>query len=109
MNSEDRIIAAIRTAADMIEETAAEAGPMGVPSGLVYAALSSAGMNLDTYTQVLGAMELYGGRIRCEGDLIYAVDRSATVRRATLFDGVLDTFQTETELNGWRPSQGRML
>lgn len=32
-----------------------------------------------------------------------------TVKRATLFDGVVDTYQTETELNGWKPRQGALL
>jgi len=34
---------------------------------------------------------------------------AATVKRATLFDGIVDTYQTETELNGFRPTQGAML
>lgn len=47
------------------------------------------------------------GTDRCECG---ACDRCApTVKRVTLFDGVVDTFATEAELNGWRPSQGRML
>lgn len=33
----------------------------------------------------------------------------ATVKRATLWDGVSDTYQTETELNGLRASQGALL
>ncbi|MGD9934802.1 MAG: hypothetical protein AB7T37_13955 [Dehalococcoidia bacterium] len=33
----------------------------------------------------------------------------ATVHRATLWDGVVDTFQTEAELNGYRPAQGALL
>lgn len=36
-------------------------------------------------------------------------DPYPTVKRATLFDGVADSFQTEAELNGHRPAQGRML
>lgn len=32
-----------------------------------------------------------------------------TVKRATLFDGVLDSFQTEAELNGHRATQGKLL
>lgn len=32
-----------------------------------------------------------------------------TVKRASLWDGVLDTYQTEGELNGWRPKQGALL
>jgi hypothetical protein len=40
---------------------------------------------------------------------IKRAQRLATVKRATLFDGVVDTFQTEAELNGFRDSQGRLL
>lgn len=32
-----------------------------------------------------------------------------TVKRATLWGDVHDTHQTETELNGWRERQGRLL
>lgn len=32
-----------------------------------------------------------------------------TVKRATLWDGIVDTFATEGELNGWKPSQGALL
>lgn len=32
-----------------------------------------------------------------------------TVKRATLWDGVHDTHQTERELNGWREQQGKLL
>ena len=32
-----------------------------------------------------------------------------TVKRATLFDGVIDSFQTEAELNGHRATQGKLL
>jgi len=35
--------------------------------------------------------------------------RTETVKRASLWDGVLDTYATETELNGFRPSQGAFL
>jgi hypothetical protein len=74
MTNTDQVITAIRAAANVIEETAREAGPIGAPSGLVYAALSAQGMTLDTYTQILGAMELWG-RIRLSGDVIYATDQ----------------------------------
>lgn len=32
-----------------------------------------------------------------------------TVKRPDLFGTVHETYQTESELNGWRASQGRML
>jgi hypothetical protein len=32
----------------------------------------------------------------------------ATVKRCDLFGNVIDTYQTEAELNGWRPVNGRL-
>lgn len=46
---------------------------------------------------------------RCWRGEICAPGKVATVKRATLFDGVVDTFQTEAELNGFRASQGMLL
>lgn len=34
---------------------------------------------------------------------------SITVKRPDLFGGLHDTYQTETELNGWKASQGALL
>lgn len=34
---------------------------------------------------------------------------TATVKRADLFGNVIDTHQTEAELNGFRPTQGALL
>lgn len=65
---------AIRKLADIIEETAREAGPMGAPSGVVYAALMGVGITLDTYQSMLGIMEQQG-RITVSSDLIKAVAR----------------------------------
>lgn len=35
--------------------------------------------------------------------------RRETVKRASLWGGVQDTYRTEAELNGFRPSQGALL
>lgn len=60
----------IRMVADLIEETAQEAGSAGAPSGIVYATLSSAGLSLDAYRAILASMEQHG-RISVRADVIY--------------------------------------
>ena len=35
--------------------------------------------------------------------------RTETVKRASLWDGVQDTYRTESELNGFRPTQGALI
>lgn len=35
--------------------------------------------------------------------------KAESVKRATLFDGVVDSYQTEAELNGFRATQGALL
>lgn len=62
----------VRAIADIIEETAREAGPLGAPSGHIYAALSATGLSLDTYQVILGVMERTG-RIRVSGHVITAL------------------------------------
>lgn len=44
-----------------------------------------------------------------ENEDAYYAAKAATVKRATLWNGVVDTFQTEAELNGFRASQGMLL
>ena len=65
-------IAAIRLASDCILEAANQAGPMGAPSGVVYAALMVHGMKLATYESLLGALERMG-KIIVEHDCIRPV------------------------------------
>jgi hypothetical protein len=72
MTRTETAIQAIREIANIIEETAREAGALGVPSGVVYAALMGVGINLDTYQALLASME-QAGRIKLSGDLIRAV------------------------------------
>lgn len=62
---------AIRRIAAAIVETVKEAGELGAPSGIVYAALNANGMTLDTYQQFIGVLVKLG-KIRQEGDLLYA-------------------------------------
>lgn len=54
--------------AAMISETVNEAGPAGVPSGHVYAALALF-IDLNTYTALISTL-LDLGEIRKEGDLL---------------------------------------
>ena len=37
------------------------------------------------------------------------LESAMTIKRADLWGNVIDTFATETELNGWRASQGALL
>jgi hypothetical protein len=66
----DAQIRAIRLAADLIVEAAQEAGPLGAPSGVIYAALMGAGMTLDTYNAILGALQ-QAGRVRVENHCVH--------------------------------------
>ena len=65
-------IQAVHALADIIEETAREAGPMGAPSGVIYAALMGVGITLDQYQAILGVMQR-AGRITVSSDCIRAV------------------------------------
>lgn len=62
---------AIRRIADAIVESVKEAGELGAPSGIVYAALNAYGMSLDTYHSFIGVLVKLG-KLRQEGDLLYA-------------------------------------
>lgn len=62
---------AIRRIAAAIVESVKEAGELGAPSGIVYAALSAHGMSLDTYYQFIGVLVKLG-KLRQDGDLLYA-------------------------------------
>lgn len=66
-----QVVKAMMALCDIVEETAREAGPMGIPSGHLYAALSSAGISLDNYQKMLAAMEKVG-RIQVSGHVITA-------------------------------------
>lgn len=72
MADNGEVVRALQALAEMIEEAAREAGPMGVPSGVVFLALQSAGVSLATYQALLAALER-AGRVRVSGDLVQAV------------------------------------
>jgi hypothetical protein len=72
MAKAEQVVRAVQALAEIIEETAREAGPMGAPSGVVYMALNGAGVSLETYQAVLGALQR-AGRVTVSGDLIRAV------------------------------------
>lgn len=58
MTSEQQ--AALRLAVECVLEAAQVAGPLGAPSGVVYAAMSAHGMRLATYQSLLDAMQRAG-------------------------------------------------
>lgn len=60
---------AIHLAASCIIEAVIVAGPMGAPSGVVYAALNANGMSLATYQSLIASLERRG-TITVENDLI---------------------------------------
>jgi len=70
-------LAAIRLAVECIEDAARIAGPLGAPSGVVYAALSGAGMRLETYQSLLDSLVRLG-RITVSGHCIKLVGPTPT-------------------------------
>jgi hypothetical protein len=70
MSNAQQIVAAMQLAMELIEDAAKVAGPTGAPSGVVYASLSTHGMQLNVYQQILGAMEK-AGRIKVKHDCIH--------------------------------------
>ena len=67
-----QVVDAIAKVANIIEETVNESGPMGVPSGLMYAAMMTTGMSLESYQTIINVM-VAEGRISQSGDLLKAV------------------------------------
>lgn len=60
---------AISLAVECILDAAEEAGPLGAPSGVIYAALSAHGMRLQPYQQIVDAL-VRAGKIIVEHDCI---------------------------------------
>lgn len=56
MKRRDEILKAIAVIATAIEEAVKEAGPMGAPSGVIYAAVMATGISLDMYNAIIKAM-----------------------------------------------------
>lgn len=66
-----KLMEAIGTLSSIIEESVQAAGPLGVPSGHVYAEVSTVGISLDIYESIIrGMVEL--GVIAKRGDVLYA-------------------------------------
>jgi hypothetical protein len=65
VDTEAKIIAALKLAIDCIIEAAKIAGPVGAPSGVVYAALSEHGMTLTVYEQIVDYL-VKSGKIKVE-------------------------------------------
>ena len=59
----------VKLAVDCILDAASKAGPMGAPSGVVYAALNAHGMTLHVYQQLIDALVNHG-KITVEFDCI---------------------------------------
>lgn len=79
MTTAEKQIEAIRKLADIIEDVASEAGPMGAPSGLVYSAVNGLGVSLEVYQAILASMERHG-RITVKVNCIHATKRAEAVR-----------------------------
>ncbi len=62
-------LAALKLACACILEAAQAAGPLGAPSGIVYAAMMEHGMTLDVYETILAGL-VQAGRITAEHHLI---------------------------------------
>jgi hypothetical protein len=72
MTTGQQAVQAITEIANIIEDAVREAGAVGVPSGIVYAALMNVGIDLSTYQAILSAM-VEAGRITVTSDLIKVV------------------------------------
>ena len=68
----DQAVAALHLIVKAVEDTVNEAGPLGAPAGVMYAAFTARGMSLDTFNQVTAAM-VSAGRIARRGDVFYPV------------------------------------
>ena len=61
----------VRALARAVCETVAECGPLGAPSGAVYAALMAYGCSLSQYESLVSTM-VTAGMLRKEGQTLYA-------------------------------------
>jgi hypothetical protein len=64
--------AAILQICDAVVESIKAAGPMGAPSGVIYASLMVFGCNLEQYHSLLSILTK-AGKIRQQGDLLFAI------------------------------------
>lgn len=75
MNADERAARAVIALADIIIESAEAAGPMGAPSGPIYAMLMGH-VSLDVYQSIIGAL-VKAGRIEVRSDCIHALPRNS--------------------------------
>lgn len=64
-------IDAMRRAIDALVDTIRDCGPMGCPSGVLYAGLMTTGVSLSTYERIIEAL-IAAGRIERRGHVLYA-------------------------------------
>jgi len=60
---------ALKLVVDCILDAARTAGPLGAPSGIIYAALNAHGLTLDAYESILASMTRLG-MVKVEHDLV---------------------------------------
>lgn len=61
-------LAAVRFVANAITDTVREAGPLGAPGGVIYAALSKQGCTFNQFNGIMGGL-VRAGVLRQDGDL----------------------------------------
>lgn len=64
--------AALKEICDTIVSAVKAAGPMGCPSGNLYAVLMTAGCTMEQYDQMMGAL-VKAGKLTKQGHLYFAV------------------------------------
>ena len=64
-------IKALQAIANAIIETVRESGPLGAPSGIMYAALMAQGCSLEQYQQIMSGL-VRAGKLRQSGDCYHA-------------------------------------
>lgn len=73
MPNAQRQVAALRMILDAVVESVSEAGELGAPGGVVYAALMAHGVTLQQYEGIMGAL-VRAGRLRRSGELYFVVN-----------------------------------
>jgi hypothetical protein len=63
----------LRMVADAILSTVREAGPLGAPGGVIYAALMAQGCTLHQFQQIMGGL-VRAGMLTQDGDCYHAVE-----------------------------------
>jgi hypothetical protein len=61
----------LRMVANAITDTVRDAGPLGAPGGVIYAALSAQGCTLHQFQQIMGGL-VRAGLLTLDGDCYHA-------------------------------------